>query len=331
MKAVLWTKYGPPEVLQLKEIEKPSPKANELLIKIHATTVTSGDCEMRSMKPAILYRIPMRLYIGLRRPSRINILGMELAGEVEEVGAAVGRFKPGDQVFAATGIVTIGTYTEYICFPEESEDCVVAQKPKNMTFEEAAPVPMGGLEALNYLRQGNVSRGDKVLINGAGGTIGTYAVQLAKYFGADVTAVDSAEKLEMLRTIGADQVVDFAQDDFTKTGETYDFILDLVGKSRFADVMSSLQQNGRYLTANPSLSTMIRGRWMSLKSDKKAMSGRASARTEDLLYLKGLIEAGELKSVIDRIYPLEDIAEAHRYVETGHKKGNVVVTIVDSK
>ena len=327
MKAIVWTKYGPPEVLQLKEVEKPTPKDNEILVKIHATTVTSGDCEQRSLKLPIWYRLLMRLYIGLRKPKRITILGMELAGEIESVGKDVKLFKAGDQVFAATGFLGMGACAEYICLPEEPEEGVLAIKPANMTYEEAAAVPVGGLEALHFLRQGNIQSGQKVLINGAGGTIGTFAVQLAKYFGAEVTGVDRTRKLDMLRSIGADQVIDYTQEDFTKSGETYDFILDVVSKSSFSGSIRSLKQNGRYLIANPGPSQMVRGRWTSMTSSKKVIFGAAHPKTEDLLFLKELIEAGKIKSVIDRRYPLEQTAEAHRYVETGHKKGNVVITV----
>ena len=215
----------------------------------------------------------------------------------------------------------MGAYAEYICLPEEPEEGALAIKPANMTYEEAAAVPVGGLEALCFLRQGNIQSGQKVLINGAGGTIGTFAVQLAKYFGAEVTGVDSTGKLDMLRSIGADQVIDYTQEDFTKSGETYDFILDVVGKSSFSGSIRSLKQNGRYLIANPGPSQMVRGRWTSMTSSKKVIFGAAYPKTEDLIFLKELIEAGKIKSVIDRRYPLEQIAEAHRYVETGHKKG----------
>ncbi len=327
MKAIVWTKYGPPDVLQLKEVEKPTPKDNEVLIRIYATTISAGDCEMRSMKVAILYRLFMRLYIGLRKPKRITILGMELAGEIESVGNDVKRFKKGDQVFAATGIIGTGAYAEYICLPEKPEEGVMEIKPTNMTYEEATAVPVGGLEALHFIRQGNIQSGEKVLINGAGGTIGTFAVQLAKYFGAEVTGVDSTEKLDMLRSIGADQVIDYTQEDFTKSGETYDFILDVVSKSSFSGSIRSLKQNGRYRIANPGLSQMVRGRWTSMTSSKKVLFGSVKEKTEDLIFLKELIEAGKIKSVIDRSYPLEQTAEAHRYVETGHKKGHVVITV----
>ncbi|GAF94604.1 unnamed protein product, partial [marine sediment metagenome] len=249
MKAIIWTKYGPPDVLQLKEVEKPTPKDNEVLIKIYATTVTAGDCEQRRMKTAILFRILMRLYIGVRKPKRITILGMELAGEIESVGKDVKLFKEGDQVFAATGFVDMGTCTEYICLPEEWKDGAVALKPTNMTYEEATPIPVGGLEALHFIRQGNIQSGQKVLINGAGGTIGTFAIQLAKHFGAEVTGVESTMKLELLHSIGADQVIDYTQEDFTKNGETYDFILDIVSKSSFSGSIKALKQNGRYLIA----------------------------------------------------------------------------------
>ena len=327
MKAMVWTEYGPPEVLQLKEVETPTPKDKEVLIRIYATTVTAGDCEQRSLTLPILHRLLMRAYVGLKRPKRITILGMDVAGEIEAVGKDVKLFQAGDQVFAATGFVGMGANAEYICLPEEPEKGALALKPANMTYEEAAAVPVGGLEALHFLRQGNIQIGQKVLINGAGGTIGTFAVQLARYFGAEVTGVDSTSKLDMLRSIGADQVIDYTQEDFTKSGKIYDFILDVVGKSSYSGSIRSLKQNGRYLIANPGPSQMVRGRWTSMTNSKKVLFGAASPKTEDLNFLKELIEAGKMRSVIDRRYPLEHIAEAHRYVETGHKKGNVVITV----
>jgi len=328
MKAIVWTKYGPPDVLELREVEKPAPKDKEVLIKIYATTVTAGDCELRSLKFPLRLSLPMRLYVGLIRPTRINILGQELAGEIESVGKDVKRFKEGDQVFAHTGF-GMGAYAEYICLPEESGGMkgALASKPANMTYEEAATVPLGGLEALHYLRKGNIQSGQKVLINGSGGSIGTFAIQLAKYFGAEVTGVDSTGKLDMLCSIGADQVIDYTQEDFTKSGQTYDVIFDVVGKSSFSGSIRSLKQNGRYLSANPGQSQRVRGRRTSRRSSKKVISGDVSYRPEDLIFLKELIEAGKIKSVIDRRYPLEQIAEAHRYVEKGHKKGNVVITM----
>ena len=329
MKAIVWTKYGTPDVLQLKEVDKPTPKNNEVLIKIFATTVTAGDCEMRRMGSLVWYRLPLRMYVGLSRPKRITILGMELAGEIEAVGKDVKLFKEGDQVFAATGLVRTGACAEYICLPEEPDGLgdVVAIKPTNMDYEEAAAVPVGGLEALHFLRKGNIQSGQKILINGAGGTIGPFAVQLAKHYGAEVIGIDSTDKLDMLRFVGADRVIDYTQENFTKSDEIYDFILDVVGKSSFSGSLRSLAQNGRYLIANPGLSQMVHGRWTSLTSSKRVIFGVTSPKTEDLIFLRELIEAGKIGSVVDRRYPLEQTAEAHRYVETGHKKGNVVITV----
>jgi NADPH:quinone reductase-like Zn-dependent oxidoreductase len=326
VKAIVWTKYGPPDGLQLREVEKPAPKEDEVLIRIYATTVTAGDCELRGLKFPLFMGLTMRIYVGLIRPRRITILGQELAGEIESVGKDVKIFKAGDQVFAHTGF-GMGAYAEYICRPEEPEGIkgVLAIKPVNMSYEEAAAIPLGGLEALHFLRQGNIQSGEKVLINGAGGSIGTIAIQLAKNFGAEVTGVDRTGKLDMLRSIGADQVIDYTQEDFTKSGETYDVIFDVVGKSSFSGSMRSLKQNGRYLLANPGPG--VQRRRPSRRSGKKVIFGAASYKTEDLITLKELIEAGTIKSVIDRRYPLEQTAEAHRYVEKGGKKGNVVITV----
>jgi NADPH:quinone reductase-like Zn-dependent oxidoreductase len=331
MKAIVWTAYGPPDALQLREVERPTPKEDEVLIKIHATTVTAGDCEMRSLKFPLWLSLPMRAYAGFRRPKRITILGQELAGEIEAVGKDVKLFKEGDQVFASTGFGT-GTYCEYVCLPEEpgEMDGVLAIKPANMTYDEAAAVPVGGLEALHFLRKADIQSGQKVLINGSGGSIGTFGVQLAKYFGAEVTAVDSAGKLDMLRSIGADHVIDYTQEDFTKSGETYDVIFDVVGKAPYSGSIGSLEQNGFYLVANPRLSLMLRGRWTSMTGSKTVISQVATHKTEDLVFLKERIEAGRMKTVIDRRYPLEETAEAHRYVEKGGKKGNVIITVEHS-
>ena len=326
MKAIVWTAYGPPEVLQLQEIEKPIPKDNEVLIRIRATSVTAGDCEGRSLSFPFWLLIPMRLYKGIRKPRGTAILGQELAGDVEAVGKDVTRFKAGDAVFGTTGF-GFGAYAQYLCLPEMSEAGVLAIKPTNMTYEEAAAVPTGGLEALHFLRKGSIQNGETVLINGAGGGIGTAAVQLAKYFGAQVTAVDSTGKLDMLRALGADHVIDYAQEDFSKGGETYDVILDVVGKDSFARCIKALKPNGRYLMANPRLRSIVRGMWISRSSSKKVIADFAGRKLEDLLHLKELIEAGKLKTVIDRHYPLEQTVEAHRYVETGQKKGNVVITV----
>jgi len=328
LKAIVWTKYGPPEVLQLREVPKPSPKDNEVLIKVHATTVTIGDCEMRRLEYPLMTKLILRMYIGFRKPTRISILGMELAGEVEEVGVDVTRFKKGDQVFSATGFIGSGTCAEYICLPEEPEAGAIALKPSNTTFYEAAAVPVGGLEALSLLKRGNIQPGQEILIIGGGGTIGPYAIQLAKFFGADVTAIDRTEKLETLRSIGADHIIDFTQEDFTKSGKTYDVIFDVVGKSRYSGCIKSLKENGIYLLTYPKLSQSIRGRWTSRRSNKKVICGTATDSTEDLIFLRELIEAGKIKSVIDRCYPLNQTAEAHKYVETGVKIGNVVITVV---
>jgi NADPH:quinone reductase-like Zn-dependent oxidoreductase len=323
MKAIVWTAYGPPDVLQLKEIEKPTPKDNEVLIKVYATTVTAGDCEQRSLKLPIWYAIPMRVYVGLKKPTRITILGMELSGEIEAVGNHVKLFKKGDEVFAHAGL-SFGSYAEYKCLPEDS---IMAIKPTNMTYEEAAAVPMGGLEALYYIKKANIQSGQKVIINGAGGTIGTFAIQLAKYFGADVTGVDSADKLDMLSSIGADQVIDYIREDFAKSCKTYDVILDVVGSSSFSSSLKSLNKGGYYLTANPRPSQIVLMPWVSMTSSKKIILGGTKSTTEDLIFLKDIIEKGRLKSIIDRTYPLEQIVDAHKYVESGYKKGHIVITV----
>jgi NADPH:quinone reductase-like Zn-dependent oxidoreductase len=326
VKAIVWTRYGPPEGLELREVEKPTPKADEVLIKVHATTVTAGDCEARRLDFPLGLGFAMRFYVGLIRPVRVTILGQELAGEIESVGKDVKLFKEGDQVFASTGF-SFGAYAQYKCLPERPDMGALALKPVNMTYEEAAAVPVGGLEALHFLRQGDLQSGRKLLINGAGGSIGTIGIQLAKYYGAEVTAVDSTGKLDMLRSTGADHVIDYTQEDFTKRGEIYDVIFDVVGRAPFAGSMRSLTKNGVYLLANPRLSLMVRGRWTSMTSSRRVLSGAASHNPADLLFLKDLIESGKLHTVIDRRYPLEQVAEAHRYVEAGGKKGNVVITV----
>jgi len=328
MKAIIWTKYGPPEVLELREVEKPEPKDDEVLIKIYATTVTAGDCEMRSLKFPIYLGLPMRIWLGFKKPKEGSIMGTELAGEIEAVGANVKQFKVGDQVFGSAGM-GLGTNAEYICLPEGSgvTEGGVAIMPSNMTYEEAATVPFGGRDALHFLRLGNIQRGQKILINGAGGSIGTFAVQLAKLDGAEVTAIDSTAKLDMLRSIGADYVIDYTQEDFTKNGQTYDVIFDVVGTISFSRSAGSITKNGTYLLANPVRGQMVRGPWTRMRSSNKVVMQTASPTVADLIYLRELIEEGKIKTVIDRTYPLEQIVEAHRYVETGQKAGNLVITV----
>lgn len=328
MKAIIWTNYGPPEVLQPGEVEKPTPKDDEVLIRVHAATVTAGDCETRRLKLPMFMGLPMRLYVGIRKPTRITIPGMELAGEIEAVGAGVTRFKTGERVFGTSGF-RMGAYAEYICLPENPGETAgaLAKITGGMSYAQAAVTPVGGFEALHFLRRANLRPGEEILINGAGGSIGTFAVQLAKHMGARVTAVDSTGKLEMLRAIGADQVIDYTREDFTQNGKTYDVIFDVVGKSPFGRSIRALKENGRYLLANPQLSHLMRGRWVSLTSSKQVITGTASYQVEDLMRLQELIEAGAIQVVIDRSYPLEQAAEAHRYVETGAKKGGVVITV----
>ena len=311
MKAIVCTKYGPPDVLQLKEVEKPAPKNNEVLIKVHAAAVTVSDCIVRSGKVNILLWIPMRIFVGFKRP-RKPILGLELSGEIEAIGKDVKRFKKGDQVFAFTG-KSFGAFAEYTCLPEDGlcmpADSLVALKPSNMTFEEAATIPIGGLTALRFLKQAGIKKGDNVLIYGASGSVGTFAVQLAKHFGAHVTAVCSTPNVQLVNSLGADHVVDYLKEDFTKTDKKFDIIFDAVGKTSKSACRNLLKAKGRYVS--------VKG------SPKEGLN--------DLLFLKEIIEEGKLITVIDRRYTLEQIREAHTYVEGHHKKGNVVVNVVGDR
>ncbi len=325
MKAIVYTEYGPPDVLQLKEVDKPIPKDNEVLIKVHATAVTAGDVNARGFVfvPPGFGPLP-RLMFGLRRPKR-TILGMEFAGEIEAAGKDVKLFKEGDQVFGETGM-GLGAYASYLCQPE---DGTLTTKPANTTYEEAAAVPFGALTALYFLRDvGNVQSGQKVLVKGASGGVGSYAVQLARYFGAEVTGVCSTANLELVKSLGADKVIDYTQEDFTQNGETYDIIFDsVVGKTSFSRCKNSLKQNGLYLAVAGGLQEFVQMAWTSMSGGKKILAGEAPARKENLIFLKGLIETGKIKPVIDRCYPLEQMVEAHRYVDKGHKRGSVVITV----
>jgi NADPH:quinone reductase-like Zn-dependent oxidoreductase len=321
MKAIVCTKYGPPDVLQLKEVAKPTPKDKEILVKVHATTVVPGDCRIRSFTVPPLFWLMGRLVLGFTKPKN-PILGFELAGEVESVGKDVTRFKQGDQVFGSTYAMGLGAHAEYKCMPE---DGAVVIKPANLSYEEAAGITFGGNSALWFLKEGNIQSGQKVLIYGASGSVGTFAVQLAKYFGAEVTGVCSTTNVELVKSLGADKVIDYTKEDFTKNGETYDIIFDVVDKCRFSRCKNSLKKEGVYLST---VLVVTQARWQSMTSGKKLVGGTASEDTENLNLLKELLEAGKIKPVIDRRYPLEQTAEAHSYVDKGHKKGNVVITVV---
>ena len=307
MKAIICTKYGPPEVLQIKEVEKPTPKDNEVLIKVNATTVHIGDTKIRRLEPGLgpvmdfFFKPMMRIMMGFKGP-RNKILGMELAGDIEAVGKGVTLFKIGDPVFASTEF-RMGAYAEYCCLPEKA---ALTIKPANMSYEEAAPVSNGGLTALINLRKANIQKGQKVLIFGASGSVGTYAIQLAKYFGAEVTAVCSTANLEMVKSLGADKHIDYTLEDFTQCGDAYDVIFDAVGKIPHSKRKKSLKKSGIYVSSFD-------------------LSGNIILKVKDLIYLKDLCEAGKLRTVINKCYPMEEIAEAHRYVDKGHKKGHVVI------
>ncbi|NJK67478.1 MAG: NAD(P)-dependent alcohol dehydrogenase [Microcoleus sp. CSU_2_2] len=322
MKAIAYTKYGSPDVLHLKEFAKPTPKDNEILIRIYATTVTSGDWRVRSLDMPFGFGLISRLVFGISGP-RQPILGTELAGEVESVGKDVRNFKVGDRVFAFSSF-GMGCHAEYKCMPENG---MVALKPPNLTYEEAAALSFGGTTALDFLRRANIQKGEKVLVNGASGAVGTAAVQLAKHFEAEVTGVCSTANLELVKSLGADRAIDYTKEDFTKNGETYDIIVDTVGTALFSRSKNSLKERGRLLLVIAGLPDILHSLWVSLTGSKKVIAGPADERAEDLRFLASLAEAGEFKPTIDRRYPFEQIAEAHRYVGTGRKKGNVVITL----
>jgi NADPH:quinone reductase-like Zn-dependent oxidoreductase len=323
MKAIVCTKYGPPEVLQIKEVEKPAPKDNEVLVKIHATTVTVADFRIRSFTIPPSFWIPARLMLGITKP-RQPILGVELAGEIEAIGKNVKRFKKGDQIFATTLKEGMGAYAEYKCLQEAGS---IAIKPFNVSYEEAAAIPVGAITALHYLKLGKITRGQKILIYGASGSVGTYAVQLAKHFGAEVTGVCSHANIALVKSLGTDKVIDYTAPDFITQLEMYDAVFVAIDKIAFSICNSILKENGVYLNITAPIKNM-KMLWTSLTTNKKIFVGEnANEKAEDLLFLKKLVETDELKVVVDKKYTIDEIADAHRYVGEGHKKGNVVVSI----
>lgn len=318
----MYERYGPPDVLQLKDLPKPTPRDNEVLIRTRATTVTSGDWRVRSLTVPAGFGLFARLALGVAGP-RQPILGTELAGVVESIGKDVSKFKPGDEVFAFAG-TAMGCHAEYKCMPENGR---VALKPANLTFDEAAGLCFGGSTALDFFRRGKLQRGERVLVNGASGAVGSAAVQLARHFGADVTAVCGPANVELVRSLGANRVIDYTTEDFTKSGQTYDVILDTAGTARFFRSKHSLSERGRLLVVLGGLPDLLMGPWVAMTSSKKTIAGPAAERVEDLAVLAQLAAAGEFKPVIDRRYPFEQMVEAHRYVDSGRKRGNVVITV----
>jgi NADPH:quinone reductase-like Zn-dependent oxidoreductase len=324
MKAVVHTKYGPPDELQLKEVEKPVPGNNQVLIKIHATTVTTTDCNARNFTfVPKSFKLFARLMFGLKKP-KINILGIDLTGEIEAVGKDVKLFKVGDLVFGSPG-TKFGGHAEYSCV---SEDGALAIKPVEMSWEEAASISLAGNTALLFIRDlAKIQTGQKILIHGASGAIGTYAIQLARYYGAEVTGVCSASNAEMVKSLGANKVIDYTKEDFSKSDERYDYVFDVVGKTTFSQCMGILKPDGIYLENMLGLQDILRMMWTSVTGGKKIKGGVSKESAENLNFLKGLIESGKLKPVIDRVFPLEKTAEAFQYVEQGHKKGNVIISV----
>ncbi|MCC5825162.1 NAD(P)-dependent alcohol dehydrogenase [Alkalimonas sp.] len=322
MKAMVYERYGPPEVLLLKVVEKPSPQSNEVLIRTHATTVTSGDCRIRSLTMPVGFGLISRLVFGISKP-RQAILGTEIAGEIEAVGKDVSKFKVGDQVFALSDM-SMGCYAEYKCMPE---DGALALKPFNLSYDAAVALPFGGTTALDFFRRGKLQRGERVLVNGASGAVGTAAVQLARHFGAEVTGVCSTANAELVRSLGASHVIDYTKEDFCRNGESYDVIVDTAGTAPYARCKASLKEGGRLLMVLGGLPDMLQIPWVSMTSSKKVIAGPAAVRAEDLRFLAELAVAEAFKPVIDRRYPFEQITEAHRYVDTGRKKGNVIIRL----
>lgn len=323
MRAIIYTKYGPPEVLRVADVEKPEPKDDELRIKVHAAEVTKADCELRSFKFQVSwFWLPLRLALGLTKPKN-PILGSYFSGEIDAVGKDVTRFREGDEVFGATRL-RLGAYGEYVCVPASY---TIIPKPRNMSFEKAAAVPLGGLNALHFMRRAKIQRGEHVLINGAGGSIGIFATQIAKTMGAEVTAVDHTIKERMLRELGVDHFIDYTKEDFTKRGKTYDVIFDMVARKSYTARVRCLNPKGRYLMGNPRLSDMVRSVLTSSFTDKKAVVAFAGEHEEELLALKDMVEADQIYSVVDRVYSMEQAAEAHRRVETEERLGGVIVAI----
>ncbi len=319
MRAAYYTRYGPPEVVQIKNVEKPVPKDNEVLVRVRATTVCAADWRLRKADPFLV-----RIMMGLWRPKKVNILGMEFAGTVESVGKAVTRFREGDQVFGATGF-KFGAHADYVCLREDGS---LAIKPVNMPLEDSAAILFGGVSALHFLRKAQIQAGQKVLVYGASGSVGTFAVQLAKHFGAHVTGVCSTGNLELVKSLGADEVVDYTREDFSSAGKVYDIVLDTVGKSGYTRSMRSLKRGGVYaLVAGSILQSWFTVLWVALTGAGKVITGVAAGEPGDASFFKGLIEAGEVRTVIDKRYSLEQISEAHRYAEAGHKKGHAIVTV----
>ena len=322
MKAVVYERYGPPDVLEIREVPTPIPKDNDVLIKIHATTVTAGDWRLRSLDVPAGFRLISRLMFGITRP-RKNILGMELAGRIESVGKKVRRFKTGDAVFAFSD-ADMGAYAEFKCI---REDAAVAIKPPNLSDDEAAALSFGGTTALHFLRKGKLKRGENVLVNGASGGVGTAMVQLARHFGAEVTGVCSTANVALVKSLGAHRVIDYTREDFTKSGHTYDIIVDTAGTAGYSRSKEALKQDGRLLLVLGGLPSLLQIPWVAMTGSRRIIGGVAVGSGEDLRFLANLAEAGQFKPVIDRRYPFEQIVEAHRYVDTGRKKGNVVVTL----